>query len=140
VLRPSSKISCGVMHGPRPALPGGPSTTVPRGITRHARAPRTDHRLPTPTQHPDLVSQAGGPRANGLDERTRRADRREAQVDIDVAEPVPETRLIPEVSAVEDDVTEVNSDRGDADDEDDIEEAAEASSASASGAQTGSAV
>jgi hypothetical protein len=75
-----------------------------------------------------------------LDERTRRADRREAQVDIDVAEPVPETRLIPEVSAVEDDVTEVNSDRGDADDEDDIEEAAEASSASASGAQTGSAV
>ena len=52
------------------------------------------------------------------------------KVDIDVAEPPPEARLITEVSAV-DDVGVVSSD-----DEDDIEEAIEASSASASGATT----
>ncbi len=62
------------------------------------------------------------------------------RVDIDVAEPVPEARLMPEVSAVDDDVRVVNSDSGDADDEDDIEEAIEASSAIASGATTWSAV
>ena len=56
-------------------------------------------------------------------------------VDIDAAELVPETRLIPEVSAVDDDVRVVTSVRGEADDEDDIEEAMEASSASASGAK-----
>lgn len=57
------------------------------------------------------------------------------KVDIDAAEPAPEARLVPEVSAVDDDARVVNSDRGDADDEDDIEEAIEASSASASGAK-----
>ena len=57
------------------------------------------------------------------------------KVDIDAAEPVPEARLIPEVSAVDDDVR-VNGDSGNADDEDDIEEAIEVSSASASGATT----
>jgi hypothetical protein len=58
------------------------------------------------------------------------------RVDIDVADPVPEARPTPEVSAVDADVTVANSDIGDADDEDDIEDAIEASSVSASGVAT----
>jgi hypothetical protein len=53
-------------------------------------------------------------------------------VDIDADEPAPEARLVPEVSAVDDDVRVVNSDSCDVDDEDDIDEAAEASPGSAS--------
>jgi hypothetical protein len=53
-------------------------------------------------------------------------------VDIDADEPAPEARLVPEVSAVADDVRVVNSDSCDVDDEDDIDEAAEASPGSAS--------
>lgn len=58
------------------------------------------------------------------------------RVDIDVAEPAPDARPMPEVNAVDDGVTIDNNDSGDADGEDDIEEAIEASSASASGATT----
>ena len=52
------------------------------------------------------------------------------KVDIDADEPVPEARLVPELSAVDDDVRVANSDIGDVDDEDDIDEAASPGSAS----------
>ena len=42
------------------------------------------------------------------------------EVDIDANEPVPESRLVPDVSAVDDDVRVVNNDSGDVDDEDNV--------------------
>ena len=42
------------------------------------------------------------------------------EVDIDANEPVPETRLVPDVSAVDDEVRVVKDDSGDVDDEDNV--------------------
>ena len=56
------------------------------------------------SQRLEVIAEDAGRRAHRLHERTRRADRRDAEVDIDAAEPVPDTRLVPDVSAVDDDV------------------------------------
>lgn len=53
------------------------------------------------------------------------------EVDIDADEPVPDARLVPDVSAMDDEVRVIS---GDVDDEDDIDEAVEAGPGSALGA------
>lgn len=58
-------------------------------------------------------------------------------VDIDAPEPVPDTRLVPDVRAADDDVRVVNDESSDVDDEDDIDEAVEASPASGIPAPSG---
>jgi hypothetical protein len=49
------------------------------------------------------------------------------EVDIDPDEPIPDARLVPDMSAVDDDIRVVNDESGDVDDVDDIDEAVEAS-------------
>ena len=70
---------------------------------------------PLPSADPNLMSELAEPLIDM------------PEVDIDADEPVPDARLVPDVSAVNDDVRVVNDESGDADDVDDIDEAVEAS-------------
>lgn len=128
---------CGTESGPSEAARPTPAVTWALPIPDAPKAPVPEPK-PLPSVNPNIriwlarTADLGptDPTSEPAEPITERP-----KVDIDVAEPVP--RLMPEVSAVDDDVRVVNTDSGDADDEDDIEEAIEASSASASGAQTG---
>jgi hypothetical protein len=101
------------------ALPmaGAPKTPVPEPKPLPSADPNTRNWLPR-TLAAGPTDRMSAPAEPSID----RPD-----VDIDADEPVPDARLVPDVSAVDDDIRVVNDDSGDVDDVDDIDEAVEAS-------------
>jgi hypothetical protein len=83
-------------------IPGAPNMPVPEPT-------------PLPTADPNLMSELAEPIIDM------------PEVDIDPDEPVPDARLVPDMSAVDDDIRVVNDESGDVDDVDGIDEAVEAS-------------
>lgn len=86
-------------------IPGAPKTPVPE--------PK-----PLPSVYPNGWNWLPKTLATGLIDMP--------ELDIDPDEPIPDTRDIPDVSPLDDDIRLVNDDSGDVDDEDDIDEAVEA--------------
>ena len=117
----------GTESGPRKAARPTPAVTSAPPIAG----------APLPSVNPNIRIWLAKTPAVGATDRTSELAEPNAEmpkVDIDADEPAPEARLVPEVSAVDDDARVVISDSGDVDDEDDIDEAAEASPGSASDA------
>jgi hypothetical protein len=127
---------CGTESGPRKAARPAPAVTSALPIAGALKAPVPEP-TPLPSVNPNIRIWLVKTPAVGATDRTSELAEPIAEmpkVDIDADEPTPEARLVPEVSAVDDDARVVNSDSGDVDDEDDIDEAAEASPGSTSDA------
>ena len=97
-------------------IPGTPKTLVPEPKPLPTANPNAEWLPKTPAVGPtDCMSEPAEPNAEM------------PKVDIDAAEPVPDARLVPDVSAVGNEARVAHDDAGDDDDEDAIDEVAEAS-------------
>ena len=129
---------CGTESIPSEAARPRPAVTAALPIPGVPKTPVAEPR-PLPSVNPNAGSWVPKALAVGLTDCMSGLAKPIAEmpeVDIDAAEPAPDTRLVPDVSAADDEVRVVADDNNDVDDESDIDEPVKASPDTAVGVAT----